>query len=440
MKIARVLFAIGICLALISCGLKNAFFATPPTRTGVEGGATIAGNAAAQHGGFAPETQWKTAERFDWEPTVAADPSSAWVYQMTTPQTPNVLLFRSSADGGATWNASRHICRRVAKLHFQYDPQVVVGRDGTVHVACLDNFKPGVVYAQSHDRGHSWSLPIRLDGHRPYSDKPILLVSPSGRDVYVGFNAAYALYVAASHDAGVTWNRAVLATQRRLWYYPYGGTVAPDGSAWFAVDGETGSKQNRGGSIALVHSADGGVTWTVTPMAWTHEGAPCREKNCYPDFFTGQDAIAADSGGALVFVYAQNDVAQGPNALYVRRSHDGISWSPPFAVAAGSNATSPAIAAGPGAGDFRLVWQDDRNGPKAWNTWYARSTDGGASWSRDVRLSNLGSGAPYKHRGGYDFPFGDYLGLSVSPDGTDQVVWGEGSAIYVPGGTWFTRD
>ncbi len=84
------------------------------------------------------------------------------------------------------------------------------------------------------------------------------------------------------------------------------------------------------------------------------------------------------------------------------------------------------MVAGPAAGDFRLVWQDDRNGPRAWNTWYARSADGGVTWSAAVRLSDRGGGAKYKHRYGYDFPFGDYLGLAVDSQGVNHAIWGEG--------------
>ncbi|HEY5425860.1 MAG TPA: hypothetical protein VIJ77_04845, partial [Candidatus Tumulicola sp.] len=206
------------------------------------------------------------------------------------------------------------------------------------------------------------------------------------------------------------------------------------------VDGETGKNQTGAGRIALLRSTDGGASWTTISMAATHEGAPCRVKHCYPDFFTGQAAVAVDRSGGFAFAYAQNRVRQGPNALYVRRSSDGVRWSDPVAVAVAGNSTSPAIAAGPAAGDFRLVWQDDRKGAGLWNTWYARSRDGGATWSRSVRLSDRGAGAPYKHRDGYDFPFGDYLGLSVDSDGTNYVIWGEGSAVYLPGGTWWTRN
>ncbi len=434
MKIRLLLTAVAVALLAVSCrGAIDAVSSHAPA-------GELGTAAATARDRFDSERLWGANDRDDWEPVVAADPSSSWVYQMTTKQRPNFLLFRSSSDGGVTWNRSRHVCRRGIHLHFQFDPQIVVARDGTVNVVCLDNYLPGVVFTQSHDRGKSWSAPVRLDGKHPYSDKPTLLVGPSGQDVYVGFNAYNALLVAASHDGGVTWSAPVRASAQRLWYYSLGGTVGRDGSVWFAVDGEGGKNQTGAGQIALLRSADGGATWTTIVMATTHEGAACRVRHCYPDFFTGQDALAVDRAGTYVFVYAQNRVRQGPNTLYARRSADGTHWSDPVAVGSGGNATSPAIAPGPARGDFRLVWQDDRNGPHAWNTWYARSRDGGTSWSAAVRLSDRGDGAPYKHAAGYDFPFGDYLGMSVDPAGVTHVIWGEGSAVYVPGGTWFTHD
>ena len=86
------------------------------------------------------------------------------------------------------------------------------------------------------------------------------------------------------------------------------------------------------------------------------------------------------------------------------------------------------------------MWQDDRNGAtNRWNTWYRTTTDGGATWSADARLSDLGSGAPYKHPEGYVFPYGDYLEIAVDGAGTSHVIWGEGASWTGAGGTWYTR-
>ena len=99
----------------------------------------------------------------------------------------------------------------------------------------------------------------------------------------------------------------------------------------------------------------------------------------------------------------------------------------------------PQIDSGPVSGDVSLAWQDDRTGK--FNTWYAASTNGGSSWGRQVRLSNLGSGAPYKTADGYTFTDGDYFGLAVSSTGIAHVIWGEadGSSLYCCGDAWYTR-
>ncbi|MBV8197755.1 MAG: exo-alpha-sialidase [Candidatus Eremiobacteraeota bacterium] len=387
---------------------------------------------------FEPEQLWGAVRNRRWEPVTAADPSSTWVYQMTTRQRPDALLFRASSDSGTTWQPLRYICRRGVRVPFQYDPQIAVANDGTIDVVCLDGFLPGVVFVRSRDRGAHWTKAVALARPLRYSDKPTLAISADGKDVYVAFNSHYALYVAASHDGGNTWLPRVKATIEHYWWYSYGGTVAPNGSVWFAVDGEGGTNQSGGGHVALVSSSDRGVAWHVTPFARSHEGAPCREHNCYPDYFTAEDAIAADASGNLVFAYEKNDRKQGPNTLYVTTSSNGgQSWTSATAVANHGNSTCPAIVAA-AANDFRLVWQDNRNGYHSWNTWYSRSADGGQTWSQAIRLSGRGSGAPYKHRKGYDLPFGDYLGLSVDARGINYVIWGEGSAVYSPGGTWWT--
>lgn len=428
--------ALGLCLLAVSVAACGGRKSVVPAIFSPQGEMVASETHAASH--FASESQWGPPGDNNWEPVTAADPTSQWVYQMTTAQTPNLLLFRSSADGGKTWHAARNLCRRGIKLYFQYDPQVVVGGDGAVDAVCLDNYRPGVVFTRSSDHGASFSAPVHVDGTLKYSDHPVLLVSPSGRDIYVAYNDYNAMYVSASHDSGATWSAPVKATTHAYWYYPTGGAIAPNGSVWFAVDGETGKNQTGDGHLGLVSSSDGGSTWSTKEFALTHEGAPCTFKNCYPDFYTGQAAVAIDRAGNMVFVYGQNAVPQGPNTLYATHSRDGATWSAPVAINPAGNADSPAIAAAPGSGDFRLVWQDDRNGANAWNTWYARSTDCGATWGQQIRLSDRGAGAPYKHAAGYQFPFGDYLGFSVDSRGINHVIWGEGAAVYVPGGTWWT--
>jgi hypothetical protein len=160
---------------------------------------------------------------------------------------------------------------------------------------------------------------------------------------------------------------------------------------------------------------------------------------CYPDYYAATGAIAIDATGHMAFAYTFSSQANGPKSLYVRTSNNGVSWSAPTLVNTNGDSTFPQIDTGPTSGDFRLAWQDDRTG--RFNTWYVRSADGGTTWGPPVRLSNLGSGAPYKSPGGYTFPDGDYFGMAVSSTGIAHVIWGEadGSSLYCCGDVWYTK-
>ena len=83
--------------------------------------------------------------------------------------------------------------------------------------------------------------------------------------------------------------------------------------------------------------------------------------------------------------------------------------------------------------------EDDGNGATAWNVWYRTTANGGASWSRVARLSDRGSGAPYKTRAGFRFPYGDYFGITVDRRGASYLIWSEGTSYNGPGNTWWAH-
>jgi len=120
-----------------------------------------------------------------------------------------------------------------------------------------------------------------------------------------------------------------------------------------------------------------------------------------------------------------------------------VSWSAPISLGAGGTrvgAGFPKVAAGLAPGDFAVAWEDDRNGPRAWNVWYRATRNGGASWSRTARVSRRASGAPYKSRAGFRFPYGDYFGITVGSRGISYLTWSEGNSYGGPGNTWWARN
>jgi hypothetical protein len=97
----------------------------------------------------------------------------------------------------------------------------------------------------------------------------------------------------------------------------------------------------------------------------------------------------------------------------------------------------PAIAAGT-AGDVRIAWMDTRISPY-WNTFYRSSTNGGASWSGETRLSSFVAGYSYIVPAGFSFPFGDYFQLAIDDLGRTHAAWAEGLHWTTPGSIWYAR-
>lgn len=427
--------------------------------------------ASTGSAGFASEKPAGTPylHQSNWEPAVATDPNHPnLVYQLITginahqcaPGCPGTsVLFRRSTDGGTTWGPEQFVCGLACKgVGWQFDPQIKVAADtkracgcGTVYVAFLDTYKPGVVLFKSHDGGGSWQGPITMNGSLSYMDKPVLVISPTGKDVYVAFNDKLASYVVASHrygEPGTFLPAKQVNGDDDLWWYADGGAVAPDGTVYFSEDGETGSQLNVGhldgpAEVAVLRCSPSATSScahpAITSFGTSAAPPPCPVFQCYPDYYDATPSVAVDSAGHIVVAYTFSTVQNGPKSLYVRRSDDGVTWSAPKLLNARGDSNVPQIANGPTAGDFRLAWQDDRTG--AFNTWYAASSDGGSSWAKQVRLSNLTSGAPYKSSAGYTFTDGDYFGIAVSSAGVTYAIWGEadGSSIYCCGDVWYTR-
>lgn len=404
-------------------------------------------SASRRNAGFDEARLWSAFD--DWEPAVAADPSSDYVYQLTTrydgPAACDncgqpALVFRRSADGGTTWQPDRFL---IATRQTQNDPMIEVANDGTVFVAWLNQYRPGVRFMKSSDRGDTWTEPVtftRLFARPRWSDRPVLAISADGVHVYLAFNASDS-YVVASHDGGTTWSRPVRTNRDGRYWFHSSGAVAPDGTIYFgAVDY---SQDYTGDSfISVLRSADGGATWTTIPLDVSAEMPHCDwAAGCYFGFLGPSIGLAADRKGALLAAYHVGAAPGEAQAMYVRRSADGLNWEPRQQVSnlRREHNAFPAVAAGPAAGDFRVAWQASAEGqPDLWNTYYRRSTDGGQTWDRVARLSDA-TGAPYQSEAGYVFPYGDYIELAVDSRGRSHVIWGAGLSYIGPGGTWYTR-
>lgn len=385
--------------------------------------------------GFDSERIW--SDQDDWEPALAADPNSGYVYQVTTRLSvrPTTVMFRRSSDNGATWGPDTEV---LDDNEYQADPQIEVDQNGTVYVAFLDSNNTFLL--RSFDHGTSWTAPVALPlPPPPYVDHELLAVSGDGQHVYLAFNANHS-YVSASHDGGASFAAPVRTdSDNRQWFHT-AYVVAPGGDVYFAVQDYSQSYLGAT-NVKIIKSTDRGHSWQTYLVDVSEQAPDCSwAAGCYTGFLGPTAGLGQDAGGVLAMVYNAGTKPGGNQRIWFRSSLDGIDWSERQAISPRSGEAThafPLVVAGQAPGDFRVVWQGGE--PNAWNTWYRRTTDGGAHWGPILRLSDRDGGAPYKTFRGYFFPYGDYFEIAVDGTGMNHLIWGEGKSYRGPGSSWYTR-
>lgn len=389
-----------------------------------------------------------------WEPAMVADghgrlyilyPQYGAVPGCPICTAPTVALLVSS-DNGVSWQPSRALLPYATG---QFDPQIAVDPVDrqTVYASWMQNNKHDIIVARSLDFGANWSFSIAERG-REESDKPVLSVR--GTDVYVGFNQEERFFVAASHDAGQTFNKVQVNPNAAPGSSLAGGaTVDPSGNVYFGWTAYARHEMpTRPVSVFVSRSNDGGRSWSTVLLDISSAPPECESQSCQTGYLGPQIGLASDAAGALYALWNAGGTNGGPERVYFSSSTTGgASWSARAAVsraAAGVEHCFPAIVAG-ASGDVRIAWMDARKREAGhpnhflWNTFYRSSTNGGATWGVESRLSGPARGYDYILLNGFRFPFGDYFSLAIDNEGTTHAVWGEGRDYKSPGSIWYTH-
>jgi hypothetical protein len=417
---------------------------------GLLAAAVAAGASAVPLAGFTPQTRLGFTSGDQWEPAIAADRFGhvyvLYAQYLGVPDCPDCFsptaILHTSSDRGATWGAPTPIHPGGADAG-QWDPQIAVDPiDGrTLYAAWLQNGKSDTVVAKSVDFGATWSVVV-ADSTNAGTDKPILAVR--GQDVYVAYNHAQKIWVSSSHDGAATFTSTSVGKTGKLgWALAGSGAVDPSGNVYFSWAGYARNGGAKGPvNLFVSKSSDGGKTWANTLV--DRSGAPpdCSAYLCGWAYLGAQMTLASDAAGTLYALWNASAVDRGPARIYFAKStNGGATWSARAEVSAAPASADhafPALVAG-GAGDVRIAWMDDRAPGGLWNTYHRSSTNGGASWSDEVDLSTYVAGFSYIFPDGFRFPFGDYFELDIDDQGTTHAVWGEGLNYESPGSIWYTK-
>lgn len=276
------------------------------------------------------------------------------------------VYYRCSYDIGETWNAETCLA---GVSYAEYPAIAVAGSD--VHVVWEDyrdgNFE--IYYKHSSDGGATWEDDRRLTANSAQSWYPS--VAASGASICVvwedGRSGYYNIYARISTDAGATWSPdTALSAGASMHESPSVAMV--DSCIYAAWSGYFANAYD----IWFRRSTDAGATWE-----------PAARLVQTLDIASGQPCIAAaESTVNLVWhdgTYANFEIIQ-------KRSTDrGLSWTDPVRLSnhAGTS-QSPSVSARDSL--VHLVWEDDQYGPG--EILYRRSTDMGATWEPEIRLTN----------------------------------------------------
>jgi hypothetical protein len=362
------------------------------------------------------------------------------------------IALRISGDGGATWGAAKPLC--ACKGSGQFDPIIEVvpattgPNAGAVYASYMNGYN--IMFIKSTNHGATWSAPVPVYGNVSWNDKPTIAVSDNGVDVYISFNGPTGgdPWMAQSHDSGATWTQTKLVDSNR-YFFDFDSDVAADGTVYFAetsiLYGGGGNKGTTPSGQIEEHvfiSRDRGATWENRTIASVWPGIACVAAGCTPDFYLGHIALSVDGSNNVVALFDGAPAAGGLQTISSERSTDGgRTWSAPLTLSATGETTSAPAIESRGSGDVRAWYYQTSGGGNvdAWNVWYRSSTDGGASWTAAVKISDAAGGAVYKTAAGFGEVYGDYGEIGITNTGKSIAIWGEGISYTGPGGVWFNR-
>lgn len=326
------------------------------------------------------------------------------------------VLVAKSSDGGATWQPSVAVPNSTLANR---EVAIAVGSDGVVHVVWwLNN---DVYYSRSTDGGSTFSNRLALRTGLSSGGYTIVnAVSPQittdGAKVYVVYDAytkdsagtlvGYNIWVSASTNSGASFQPefpvgTISSAQKR----PVRIRAANGSFSVLYVD-ETNY------DLYYYRDVPSPLTVRVNAVA----GAVQQASEMSGDF------VVTSDGRNVYVVYSDTQTDNEGDILMCRSTDSGATWSSGVRV---NDSTyryqwTPAAAID-AAGHLHVIWSDLRSNSKN-QIYYARSDDGGTTFTANVNLSASRTGSDFTKPHLVIDPARSVLYLSASRDSTQVMV------------------
>ena len=319
----------------------------------------------------------------------------------------------TSTDGGATF-IGHAISRTWGGTTFgiTFDPAVDVDKLGNFYFslggAPLSGSYPNSIAVSKSSNGTTWGtpVPVTFNTNRFFDDKYYLAIDRSNTTfanrIYVSWDRNSGnnqiLEMSFSSNGGTSWSAPIKVNdgtskfERVIGAYP-------------AVDHATGvvydSWHDYAKNIIFVDkSTNGGVTWgTDRAAATTHAGFGA-DIGCVGGRSQGPaHALKVGPSGTLYLVYADPVSTHGFDILFTKSTNGGTTWSTPVVINNDNTSADqfhPTLSVesnGAGGDKITVSFYDRRDDPSDCLAYvYAtQSTDNGATWAANIRITSAQS-------------------------------------------------
>ncbi|GAB4407160.1 MAG: hypothetical protein Kow00123_20050 [Anaerolineales bacterium] len=359
-------------------------------------------------------------------PDLARDPAGGihLVWQDALASALWEVFYAYSSDGGLTWTAPRAIPH--PSQSYRYPARIAAASPAEIHAVWRESREgdtgDSIVYGRSTNGGAAWTLTTLATFANAGNKTPAIARSASGR-VHVIWTRDYAgLFYANNANWG---NVARISDVDAVQFSDAPRIITAGANTVYAIWAD-----NRADvwNVYVDRSTDGGVHWGVDVRINGVAG--------------GQDtpSLAVAEDGTVIAAWRddRNRPVSGYDIFVSRSTNGGASWSAPVPIAspqATADQFDPVLAAG-GSSVHLLCRQYDSGKP---NLFYARSTDGGRTWS-SLAPADAG-GAGYEHGPGAALaePSGRlYMAWEDRRDSLGRIYTSSYDPNYVQQGTYLS--
>ncbi|UCE72956.1 MAG: BNR-4 repeat-containing protein [Methanomassiliicoccales archaeon] len=322
-----------------------------------------------------------------------------------------IFYYMYTVKGDAPFSENKIVNNDTADAT-QNAPSMAVDATGTVYIAWEDNRRGDmdIFFSKSLDGGETWTSDVKIstDINNETQSAPSLAVDADG-DIYVVWqddrNGDWDIYFAKSENGGNSWtnpNIKISTDDTNLSQQYPSLTVDSSGNLY------TIWADQRWGNwdIYFAKSINGGITWIESDTPINSDALGTTQIN--PD-------IAVDSTGTLYAAW-QDNIDGDYDIHFANSTNGGTSWSLPNkkinTEASGQDQYNPSIDAGT-TGKVYLAWEDYRNDATNADIYFAKSTDGGGSWTKSI--APISTDPTNSHQ--------TYPSLVLGPTGTIYVAW-----------------